>query len=88
MKDALKQFDFLNPGTNIRVQKIYRIGRECLVSFDVAAPANESRYDHRECFSYNLYDLNDRVFESGLRFDSLEGAKQDVLARMSHSSST
>ena len=83
MRDALKQFDFLDRGTDIRVHKIYRIGKDFLVSFDVASPANEVRYGPHECFSYHLYDLDDRVFETGLRFESLEGAKQDVLARMS-----
>jgi len=83
MRDALKQFDFLDRGTDIRVHKIYRIGKDFLVSFDVASPANEANYDRRECFSYHLYDLDDRVFETGIRFETLEGAKQDALARMS-----
>lgn len=82
MKDALKQFDFLDHVTDIRVHKIYRIGEDFLVSFDVASPANEAHYDLRECFSYHLYDLDDRVFETGNRFETLESAKQGVLARM------
>ena len=50
MKDALKQFDFLDRGTDIRVHKIYRIGKDFLVSFDVASPANEANYDRDQCF--------------------------------------
>lgn len=85
MRDALKQFDFLDPGTDIRVHKIYRIGKDFLVSFDVASPANEANYDSDQCFIYHLYDLDDRFFETCVRFETLEGAKQDVLARMSAS---
>ena len=79
MRDALKQFDFLDRGTTICVHKTYRIGKDFLVSFDVTSPANEAS------FSYHLYDLDDRLFETGVRFETLEGAKQDVLARMDHS---
>lgn len=85
MRDALKQFDFLDRGTDIRVHKIYRIGKDFLVSFDVASPANEANYDRDQCFIYHLYDLDDRFFETCVRFETLEGAKQDVLARMSAS---
>ena len=83
MRDALKQFDFLDHGTEVRVHKIYRIGEDLLVSFDFSPPANEPHFMERSGFKYHLYDLDDRIFETGLRFETLECAREDVLSRMS-----
>lgn len=83
MRDALKQFDVLDHATEIRVHKIYRIGKDFLVSFDVSTPANEPHFMARSSFRYHLYDLDDRVFETGRSFETLECARDGVLSRMS-----
>ena len=83
MRDALKQFDVLDHATEIRVHKIYRIGKDFLVSFDVSTPANEPHFMARSGFRYHLYDLDDRVFETGRSFETLECARDGVLSRMS-----
>lgn len=82
MKDVLKQFDSLDLTTEIQVHKVYRIGKDFLVSFDASSPpANDASYDRRECFTYHLYDLDDRFFETGV-FETLESAKFDVLSKI------
>ncbi|MEY2695938.1 MAG: hypothetical protein RL333_76 [Pseudomonadota bacterium] len=88
MRDALKQFDVLDQGTEIRVHKIYRIGKDFLVSFDVSTPANEPLFMESSSFRYHLYDLDDRVFETGRSFETLECARDGVLSRMSWPFST
>lgn len=83
MKHSLKQFDDIERLSDIQPHKIYRIGDKFLISFDSKPESPPSVPTGRDGYSYQLYDLDDRVYQTGFHFETLESARQDACDRVS-----
>jgi hypothetical protein len=83
MSHSLKQFDDIERLNDIQPHKVYRIGSHYLISFDCESESSGSIPVAQEGFNYHLYDLDDRVYQTGFHFETLESARQDACARVS-----
>ena len=71
----MQLFEVLRAQTTVRLDRTYQTEAGLMVSFSTGT----SRDSATEEFGFDLYDLDDHIFESARHFPSLEDAKGAAL---------
>lgn len=71
----MQLFEILGEQTTVRLDRTYQTDAGLMVTFSTAT---NSQFASRD-FGFDLYDLDDHIFESGRQFPSLEDARNAAL---------